>query len=147
MGMHGGVGMGGGLSGVQGLGGGAGGGLAGLGAHRPGAFGGVLPQRPMNINTGSMSEFPSLGASSGGRSGSSGAGGASAARTEVVALLMSQLRITGELLKMEAAKIGDEPLDEMVAKLERDMKGVVQRLGALAAPEGAPASGEGVPPP
>ncbi len=48
---------------------------------------------------------------------------------------------------MEAAKIGDEPLDEMVAKLERDMKGVVQRLGALAAPEGAPASGEGVPPP
>lgn len=78
-------------------------------------------------------------------SGAAGAGGA--ARTEVVALLMSQLRITGELLKMEAAKIGDEPLDEMVAKLERDMKGVVQRLGALAAPEGAPASGEGVPPP
>ena len=36
-------------------------------------------------------------------------------RTEVVALLTSQLRITGELLKMEAAKIGDEPLDEMVA--------------------------------
>ena len=60
------------------------------------------------------------------------AGGALAGgRAQTVTLLMSQLRITCELVKLETAKMDDGSLDALVDKLEKDMKLVTQRLAAL----------------
>jgi hypothetical protein len=68
------------------------------------------------------------------------------APTASVVLLMSQLRITCELLKLESAKLEDESLPGMIDKLEQDMKLITQRLATLGERQGGASMEEGVPP-
>lgn len=49
-------------------------------------------------------------------------------------LLLQQLRITSEMLKIEALRVGDPALEQMVVVLEGDMKAVARRVAATIAP-------------
>lgn len=63
-----------------------------------------------------------------------------------VTLLMSQLRITCELLKLESAKLEDEALPGMIEQLERDMKLITQRLATVGERQQVGGCEEGIPP-
>jgi hypothetical protein len=97
----------------------------------------------------SASASASVAVSVAGAGAGAGAGGSGA-----VTLLMSQLRITCELLKLESAKLQDDALPGMIEKLEKDMKLITQRLATIGGAAGASGGGasaatgiqEGVPP-
>ena len=58
----------------------------------------------------------------------------SSQQVESLTLLLQQLRITSEMLKIEASRVGDPALEQMVAVLEGDMKAVARRVAATIAP-------------